>query len=68
MSLAKVVELVGQSEKSFEDAVKVAVEEAAKTTRGIKCVDVVGQTADIENGKIIRYRADCKILFIVERE
>jgi len=68
MSVAKVIEVIGQSEKSFEDAVSQAVNEAAKTVRGIKCVDVIKQTADVaEDGSISMYRADCKILFVVER-
>lgn len=68
MSVAKVIEVVGQSEKNFEDAVKVAVKETAKTVRNIKCVDVIKQTADVnEAGEVTMYRADCKILFVVER-
>jgi len=66
--VAKVIEVVGQSETGFEDAVRRAVKEAARTIRKIKCVDVVKQTADVgENGEITNYRADCKILFVVEK-
>ena len=68
MSTAKVVELVGQSKKSWEDAVKVALKDAAKTIRNIKCVDVIKQTADVDSkGNITAYRASVKVLFIVER-
>jgi len=66
MSLAKVIEVTGQSEESFEAAVKEAVAQVAKEIQTIKCVDVVKWTADVENGKLVHYRADCKILYLEE--
>ena len=63
---AKMVELVGCSDKSWEDAVKNAVEKTSKTVRNISGVDVIKQTAKIKEGKIIEYRANVKISFGVE--
>lgn len=67
MAVIKVIELLGISEKSWEHAVQVAVSEASKSVRGINGVDVVGQTADVKDGRIARYKANVKIAFEVER-
>lgn len=67
MPVIKVIELVGNSKVSWEDAAKNAVAEAAKTIRGITGIDVVGQTAVVENGAITEYRANVKVAFVVER-
>ncbi|MEM4723875.1 MAG: dodecin family protein [Candidatus Hadarchaeum sp.] len=67
MPVIKVIELVGNSKVSWEDAAKNAVAEAAKTIRGITGIDVVGQTAVVENGMITEYRANVKVAFVVER-
>jgi flavin-binding protein dodecin len=62
-----VIELIGSSEKSFSDAVRNAVQAAARTIRQIQGVDVVGSTADVgENGELTRYKVTCKIAFLVE--
>ena len=63
----KILELIGSSEKSWEDAVQEALREAAKTVRDIVGVDVLGFKADVKNGKITRYKAHVKIAFAVER-
>jgi len=67
MAVVKVIELVGNSTVSWEDAAKNAVAEAAKTIRNITGVDVVGQTAAVENGAIKEFRANVKIAFLIER-
>ena len=67
MTVVKIIELVGSSDKSWEDAAKQAVKEAAKTVRNIVGVDVVGFTAKVKDGEITEYRANVKIAFIVER-
>ena len=67
MTVVKIIELVGTSEKSWEDAVRQAVKEAAKTVRNIVGVNVVGFTAKVKDGEITEYRANVKIAFIVER-
>jgi len=67
MTVVKVIELIGSSTTSWEDAARNAVKEAAKTVRHIVGVDVVGFTAKVKDGDIIEYRANVKVAFIVER-
>lgn len=66
MSVVKVVELVGTSTKSWEDAVQQVVSEASESLRHITGVDVVKHTAHVENGQISEYRATCHVAFVVE--
>jgi flavin-binding protein dodecin len=66
VSVVKIIELVGCSEKSWQDAVENAVKRAAKTIRNIRGVDVLGWTGKVQDGKIVEYRADVKISFTVE--
>ena len=66
MSVAKVIEIVGNSPKSWQDAAQKAVTQTAKTIRNIHGVKVVGMTAKVRDGKISQYRATVKIAFGVE--
>ena len=68
MTVVKIIELVGSSTKSWEDAVKEAIRQASKTVRHIVGVDVIGFTAKVKDGEIVEYRANVKIAFVVERE
>jgi flavin-binding protein dodecin len=67
MPVVKIIELIGSSADSWEDAVGNAVKEAAKTVKNIKGVHVKRCTAKVKANKIVEYRADVKIAFIVER-
>lgn len=64
MVCLKVVEFIGCSNKSFEDAILEAVKEANKTLRNIRGAKVVGQNVVIENGRITGYRANIKIAYL----
>ena len=67
MTVIKIIELIGSSPNSWNEAAQNAVTEAAKTIKNIKGVHVKRCTAKIQNNKIIEYNADVKISFIVER-
>ncbi len=67
MSVAKVIELVGSSPDSFDDAVRRAVQQAAETVKNITGVDVVGMTAKVEGTALTEFRANVKVAFRVER-
>jgi hypothetical protein len=68
MTVVKIIELIGNSPKSWEDATQKAVKEAAKTVRNIKGVDVKRFTAKVKENKIIEYRVVLKVAFVVDRE
>jgi dodecin len=68
MSVVKIIELVGSSPKDWEDATKNALAEAAKTVKNIKSIYVKSCKAKVENNKIVEYRANVKIAFVVQRE
>jgi flavin-binding protein dodecin len=65
-SIVKITEVIAQSEKGFEDAVRNAVKEAAKTVRGIKSVWIDNFKCKVEGDKIVEYRVNAKISFLVE--
>lgn len=59
----KVIEVIGSSDKSWEDAAKVAVERASKTLDDLRIAEVVSQDIKIENGKITAYRTKLSLSF-----
>lgn len=65
-SVAKVVELSATSPKSFEDAVESGVRRAAKTLKGITGAWVQDMKVDVDDGKIVRYRVNMKVTFILQ--
>ena len=64
---AKVIELIGTSSKSFEDAVRGALKDAAATTRGITGAQVEGFSVKCSEGRITEYKASLKVVFGIER-
>ncbi|QJT10139.1 dodecin family protein [Oceanidesulfovibrio marinus] len=67
MSVVKVIEILAQSDKGWEDAVQQAVTEASKTVRHIKSVYVEEFQALVEDNKVVSYRVTAKISFLLER-
>ena len=65
--IAKVITVIGQSPQGFAEAAAAAVEEAAKTLRGITGADVVSMSAVVENDRISEFRTTVNIAFGVER-
>jgi len=65
-NLVKVVEVLTQSDKSWEDAAQQAVTLASKTLRNIRSIYVKEFEAAVENGKITQYRINAKISFDLE--
>ena len=64
-SIAKVIEVIAESEKSWDDAVQNALSEASKTVDNIKSIWVENMTAVVEANQIVRYRLNAKVTFIV---
>ncbi|MFA5550182.1 MAG: dodecin family protein [Trueperaceae bacterium] len=65
MAIVKVIELMAQSEKGWEDATQVALKEAARTVRKIKSIYVKEFKAIVENDEITNYRVNVKVSFEV---
>ncbi len=66
-NVAKVVTIIGNSPESFAQAAQVAVQEAARTIRGITGADVVSMSCEVEGDRITTYRTTVNISFGVER-
>ena len=65
-SIAKVIEVIAESDKSWDDAVKNALAEAARTVDDIKEIWISGMKAIVENNKVVRYRLTAKITFVLK--
>ena len=63
----KVIELVGTSSESWEKAAAAAVEKAGKSLRDLRIAEVVDLDMQLEDGKVIAYRAKVKVSFKFER-
>lgn len=63
MSVVKVIEVMSNSTKSWEDAAQKAVEEASKTLHNVRSIYIKDQNATVENGKIKEYRVTGKLSF-----
>lgn len=65
MSITKVIEVIGTSEKSFDDAAANAVKEASKSVKNIESVYIKDMNAKVTNGDIVSYGVNAKISFDV---
>lgn len=65
MAVLKVIEVLANSTKGWEDAAKQAVEQASQSVKNIRSVYIREQSATVENGKIAQYRVNVKITFEV---
>lgn len=65
-SVYKIIELVGTSETSWDDAARIAVERASESLRDLRVAEVTDQDIVIENNKIKAYRTKLKVSFKFE--
>jgi flavin-binding protein dodecin len=65
-SVARVTEISAESETSFEDAIRVGIERAAQTLRGIKSAWIKEQSVQVADGGITSYRVDMLVSFLLE--
>jgi len=65
-SVYKIIELVGSSTNSWEDAAKNAVERASKTLRDLRIAEITQLDMKVEKGKVVTFRAKVKISFKYE--
>jgi flavin-binding protein dodecin len=66
MSIVKVIEVLAQSEKSWEDAAQVAVSKSAESLHNIKSIYIKELEAVVDNGQIAEYRINAKISFLLD--
>lgn len=65
MAVLKVIEIMSNSDKSWEDATRIAVKHAAKSVKNIKSVYVREQSAIVKNDEVTEFRVNLKITFEV---
>ena len=65
MAVARVTELIAASKTGFDDAVKTGVARAVKTLKHVESAWIQDQKAIVKNGKIVEYRVNLKITFIL---
>lgn len=68
MPVVRVLELVGESNQDWQDAVDQAVKQAAMRIPSISGVEVLNWTANVENGKVVKYKANVKVAYLDEAQ
>lgn len=66
MAVLKVIELLGSSEKSWEDAAQQMINDASKTVKNIRSVYINEMSAKVEDNKITEFRINGKVTFAIE--
>jgi len=64
--MLKVIEVLAESNKSWEDAAQSAVQQAAKSVRNIKSIYVDNFEATVDNARLVKYRVNAKISFVLD--
>jgi len=65
MAVLKVIEVLANSDKSWEEATKNAVKHASKSVKNIRSVYIQDQSASVSNGEVTEFRVNVKITFEV---
>lgn len=65
MSVARVTEITSSSKVSFQDALEQGIDRANKTLRNVRGAWVQEQKVEIEDGKIVAYRVNMKVTFVL---
>lgn len=66
MAVLKVIEVLANSDKSWEDAAKNAIDHASKSVKNIRSIYINEQSATVKDGKMDNYRVNVKITFEVK--
>ena len=66
--IVKVIEVLAQSEKSWEDATARAVKSASKSVDNIKSINITNMSAKVDGNKITKYRINAKISFVIGKK
>ncbi len=65
-TVGRVTEITSRSETSFEDAIRMGIERASKTLRGVKGAWIKEQQVEVEGGKIVNYRVNMLVTFVLD--
>jgi len=65
-NVARVTDIIAESPKGFEDAIKVGFARAVKTLRGITGLRIVEQRVSVKDNKINTYRVKMEVIFILD--
>jgi dodecin len=68
MSMLKVIEVLAESDISFDDAAQNAVTQASESVRNIKSIYIKEMSGAVENGRITNYRVNAKISFVLDEQ
>ncbi len=60
--------MLAQSDKSWEDAAAQAVKSASKSMDNIKSINITNMSAKVDNGKIVKYRINANISFVIKKK
>jgi flavin-binding protein dodecin len=66
MAVARVTEIRASSPEGFQEAATEGVRRAARTLRGITGIELLGKRVKVERGKVVEYRVDMKLIFVLE--
>ncbi len=66
MAVARVTEIISASPKSFEDAINTGLKRANQTLQNVKGAWIQDQKVVIENGKVVEYRVNMKVTFVLK--
>lgn len=64
--VVKVIEVLAQSDKSWEDAAADAVKAASKSIKNIKGINITNMSAKVDGNKIVQYRINAKVSFLIK--
>jgi flavin-binding protein dodecin len=66
MAVARVTEIRASSSDGFQEAVVEGLKRAVRTLRGITGIEVIGKRVKVERGKVVEYRVDMKLIFVLD--
>jgi flavin-binding protein dodecin len=66
MSMLNVVEVLAESDKSWEEAANIAIAKAAETVRNVRSIYIEELEASVANGRIAQFRINAKVTFELE--
>lgn len=63
MTILKVIEILAESDKSWEDAAQQAISKVSETVKNVKSIYIKEMEAKVENNKITKYRINANVSF-----